>query len=77
MERGLNPGGVCVVGPGGGRLLMVGQEAAHQGPLGALMEAARALEEQEQLRGRGGGLQGWGGWVRERGVLGWCWGCFV
>ena len=46
---------------------MVGLVAARQGPLGALMAAASALEEQEDQRGRGGGLLGWGG---RRGGLG-------
>ena len=66
-----------------GRMLMVGQEAARQGPLGALMAAASALEEQEKqegTQGRGGGGRGrewgWGGWagyvgwVREKGCFG-------
>ena len=51
--------------------------AARQGPLGALMAAASALEEQEDQRGRGGGLLGWGGRrgglggeVREKGCFG-------
>ena len=44
---------------GGGRLLMVGQEAACQGALGALMAAASALAEEEQQRGRGGGCRCW------------------
>ena len=34
---------------------MMGQEASRQGPLRALMAAARALEERVEQRGRGGG----------------------
>ena len=49
---------------GRGRLLIVGQEVARQGPLGAweLMAAASALEEQDQRGGKGGGVPGLGAW---------------
>ena len=50
--------GLCVVGV---RLIVVGLEAAPQGPPGALMAPASGLEEQEERRGRGGEAVGAGG----------------
>ena len=50
MGGGGGPWGQCL-----GTLLMLVLESERQGPLGALIAAVNAVEEQLQLLGRGGG----------------------
>ena len=56
MGGGGGPWGQCL-----GTLLMLVLESERQGPLGALIAAVNAVEEQLQLLGRGGGEGGGGG----------------
>ena len=58
MGGGGGPWGQCL-----GTLLMLVLESERQGPLGALIAAVNAVEEQLQLLGRGGGGRLGAGWV--------------